>query len=65
MPVTWSSLLKQAGYTTGYIGKFHHGQQSGQRPGFDYSASFLGQGRYTDCPFEINGKSQADNRLGR
>src|SRR5439155_2655036 len=58
VPVTWSSLLKQAGYSTGYIGKFHHGQQSGQRPGSDYSASFIGQGRYTDCPFEINGKSQ-------
>ena len=27
----------------------------GKRPGFDYSASFIGQGRYTDCPFEVNG----------
>jgi len=52
---TWSSLLRQAGYATGYVGKFHHGQQTGKRPGFDYSASFIGQGRYTDCPFEING----------
>src|SRR5437870_2398608 len=43
--VTWASLLRQAGYSTGYIGKFHHGSQSGQRPGFDYSASFIGQGR--------------------
>jgi arylsulfatase A-like enzyme len=58
IPITWSSLLKQAGYSTGYVGKFHHGQQSGPRPGFDYSASFIGQGRYTDCPFEINGKTQ-------
>lgn len=56
IPLTWSSLLKQAGYVTGYIGKFHHGQQSGPRPGFDYSASFLGQGRYMDCPFEVNGQ---------
>src|SRR5436305_14456033 len=31
--VTWSSLLRQAGYATGYIGKFHHDQQTGQRPG--------------------------------
>jgi hypothetical protein len=30
--VTWASLLRAAGYATGYIGKFHHGQQSGQRP---------------------------------
>ena len=58
VPATWSSLLQKAGYVTGYIGKFHHGQQSGPRPGFDYSASFIGQGRYTDCPFEINGKLQ-------
>jgi arylsulfatase A-like enzyme len=56
--VTWASLLRGAGYTTGYIGKFHHGPMSGQRPGFDYSASFVGQGRYTDCPFEINGISE-------
>jgi arylsulfatase A-like enzyme len=56
---TWSSLLKQAGYATGYVGKFHHGQQAGKRPGFEYSASFLGQGRYTDCPFEINGVATA------
>ena len=45
LALAWSHLLKQAGYATGYVGKFHHGQQSGPRPGFDYSASFLGQGR--------------------
>lgn len=54
---TWSSLLRDAGYATGYVGKFHHGQQAGKRPGFEYSASFLGQGRYTDCPFEVNGQT--------
>ena len=56
--VTWATQLKGAGYRTGYIGKFHMGPMKGQRPGFDYSASFVGQGRYTDCPFEINGVSQ-------
>lgn len=55
--VTHASLLRAAGYKTAYIGKWHHGQQRGQRPGFDYSASFIGQGRYVDCPFEINGQS--------
>lgn len=54
--VTHASLLRQAGYTTGYVGKFHMGPQSGQRPGFDWSASFVGQGRYVDCPVEINGQ---------
>ena len=53
--VTHASVMRAAGYKTAYIGKFHHGGQRGQRPGFDYSASFIGQGRYDDCPFEING----------
>lgn len=55
--VTYASLMRQAGYRTGYIGKWHMGQQSGQRPGFDFSASYVGQGKYTDYPFEINGVS--------
>ena len=55
--VTHATVLKPAGYATAYIGKWHHGNQRGQRPGFDYSASFVGQGRYVDCPFEINGES--------
>jgi len=53
--VTHASLLRTAGYRTAYIGKWHMGNQRGQRPGFDYSASFVGQGIYQNCPFEING----------
>jgi arylsulfatase A-like enzyme len=55
--VSHATLLRAAGYKTAYIGKWHMGNQRGQRPGFDYSASFVGQGRYFDCPFEINGVS--------
>ncbi len=55
--VTHASLLRAAGYTTAYIGKWHMGEQRGQRPGFDYSASFIGHGRYNDCPVEVNGVS--------
>jgi arylsulfatase A-like enzyme len=55
--VTHASLLRAAGYRTAYIGKWHHGSQSGQRPGFDYSASFVGQGKYFNCAVEINGVS--------
>jgi arylsulfatase A-like enzyme len=55
--VTFASELRKAGYRTGYVGKWHHGPQSGKRPGFDYSASFVGQGKYFDCPVEVNGVS--------
>jgi arylsulfatase A-like enzyme len=52
--VTYAHLLKTAGYTTGYFGKFHHDGQK-ERPGFDQIYSFIGQGKYEDCPFNING----------
>lgn len=55
--VTHATLLRAAGYRTAYIGKWHMGNQKGQRPGFEYSASYIGHGRYQDCPFEINGVS--------
>lgn len=53
--VTHATLMRAAGYQTAYIGKWHRGEQRGQRPGFDYSASFIGHGQYQDCPFELNG----------
>jgi arylsulfatase A-like enzyme len=57
--VTHASLMRQAGYKTAYIGKWHMGSQSGKRPGFDFSASFIGQGLYFDCPVEIDGVKTA------
>ena len=63
--VTHATLLRAAGYRTAYIGKWHMGNQRGQRPGFDYSASFIGHGRYQDCPFEINGVSTPTTGLAR
>lgn len=53
--ISVATLLRPAGYTSGYFGKWHHGSQSGKRPGFDTSASFVGQGKYFDCPIEIDG----------
>lgn len=56
--VTHASVLRAAGYKTGYVGKWHMGNQRGQRPGFDFSASYIAHGRYEDCPFEVNGVSE-------
>jgi arylsulfatase A-like enzyme len=53
--VTHATLLRDAGYATAYFGKWHMANQKGPRPGFDHSASFVGQGIYQNCPFEING----------
>ncbi len=52
---TLATHLKQAGYSTAYCGKFHMDGQR-ERPGFDYVASFVGQGKYNDCPILLNGK---------
>jgi len=57
--LTHASLMRQAGYKTAYIGKWHMGSQSGKRPGFDFSASFIGQGVYFDCPVEVDGVKTA------
>ncbi len=53
--VTHATELRKAGYATAYVGKWHMGKQV-ERPGFDFSASFLGQGKYFDCPIYVNGK---------
>jgi arylsulfatase A-like enzyme len=55
--VTYASLLRAAGYTTGYVGKWHMGTQA-ERPGFDWWASYVGQGRYFDATFAVAGSAQ-------
>src|SRR3954453_18188169 len=52
---TLGTHMKQAGYSTAYCGKFHMDSQR-ERPGFDYVASFIGQGKYNDCPILFGGK---------
>jgi arylsulfatase A-like enzyme len=52
---TLGAQMKKAGYSTAYCGKFHMDSQR-ERPGFDYVASFIGQGKYNDCPILLNGK---------
>ncbi len=52
---TFAHALAARGYRTGYFGKWHMGRQSGPRPGFEHSASYLGHGEYFDCEFEVDG----------
>ena len=54
--ITHATLLRAAGYQTAYIGKWHMGNQR-TRPGFNYAASYIGQGQHQNCPFDVNATS--------
>src|SRR5687768_11740497 len=48
--------LQSAGYETGYIGKWHMGEDNDEkRPGFDYFVTHKGQGKYFDTEFNMDG----------
>ncbi len=54
--VTFPKLLRDSGYETAYVGKWHMGHQDDTpRPGFDHWIGFQGQGQYVDPPMNING----------
>jgi arylsulfatase A-like enzyme len=53
--VTHAARLRDAGYATAFVGKWHMGSQR-ERPGFDYHATYVGHGRYQNCPFIVDGK---------
>jgi len=57
---TSGRILGENGYATAYIGKFHHGTQK-ERPGYAYVASYIDQGKYQDCPFNVNGTMTPSN----
>ena len=42
---TYPIALKESGYYTGFLGKWHMGNDPTPRPGFDYWAALPGQGR--------------------
>jgi len=54
---TWPRLLRDAGYETAFIGKWHMGNDDSPRPGFDTWVSFKGQGECIDPELNVNGKS--------
>lgn len=57
--ITFPRLLRDAGYETAFIGKWHMGVDDTARPGIDHWVSVKGQGRYIDPEFNVNGKRVA------
>jgi N-acetylglucosamine-6-sulfatase len=46
--VTFPRILREAGYESAYIGKWHMGFDDARRPGFDHWVSFRAQGLFID-----------------
>jgi len=56
--LTFPRLLRDAGYETAFIGKWHMGLDDNVRPGIDHWVSVKGQGSYLDPEFNVNGKRE-------
>lgn len=53
---TFPQALQASGYQTGFLGKWHMGNDPTPRPGFDYWAALPGQGRTVDPILYENGE---------
>jgi N-acetylglucosamine-6-sulfatase len=53
---TFARVLHAAGYHTGFIGKWHMGNDPTPRPGFDYWVSMKGQGEVADPELYEDGR---------
>lgn len=53
---TFARALHASGYETGFIGKWHMGNDPTPRPGFDYWVAMKGQGEVADPELHENGR---------
>ena len=54
---TWPGRLREHGYQTAYVGKWHMGENNDEpRPGYDWFVTHKGQGKYFDTEWNVNGQ---------
>ncbi|MDP6939819.1 MAG: sulfatase-like hydrolase/transferase [Planctomycetota bacterium] len=57
---TFASVMTEGGYDSAYVGKWHMGDEAGARPGFGYTASYVGQGNYNSNTFLVGSASNVE-----
>ena len=62
---TFPLLLQEAGYHTGFIGKWHQAMHNRPRPGFDHWMCFWGQGKYFNDVFKMHNDQEYKMEAGK